>query len=872
MPAETPAMAQYNAAKKRYPDALVFFRMGDFYEMFHDDAKVAAKDLGLTLTARDKERKIPMAGVPVKAADTYLRKLLAHGHKVAVCEQITDPATTKGLLEREVVRVLTPGTVTEDGALDPARSNFLAAVRPVAKRSRTKRAGLAWIDLSTGRFRVAEPHADTLLDELARIQPVEVLLPDSDDGIALAETLGTNLRAAIAHVPGWTMSDDSAAQALKDHFQVASLKGFGLDRMSQALGAAGGALGYLQETQLTTLGHVTRIERHDLEGALSIERTTRRRLDLIQRMDGSTDGTVVSVLDKTKTAMGGRMLREWLIAPLTDLAAIRRRHDGVEEFLKDSFLRRDVRDALGAVRDIERILARVATNRTHARDLQSLGQSLEALPALQGLMGGTYTRTLTDLRNRIECFDDLADELARAFVEVPPLTTTEGGMFQDGYDEALDELRGLSRNAKDWIASYQAEQAERTGIHNLKVGYNRVFGYYLEVTHAHKDKVPEDFTRKQTLRNAERYVTPALNEYEQKVLNADERAREVERRLFQGLRDDVAKRIPSLQRTADVLAELDVLASLGAVAAHHDYVRPEMLEDTTLELRDARHPVVETSLPGGERFVPNDTVLDADKRIALITGPNMAGKSTYIRQTALVVILAQMGSFVPASKARIGVCDKLFARVGAEDDLAAGQSTFMVEMSEAAYILNHATDRSLVILDEIGRGTSTFDGIAIAWALTEYLSEVVGARTLFATHYHELTRLSEELSGVFNLNVAVREWGDKIVFLRRIKEGATDRSYGIHVARLAGVPDAVVERARGVLASLEHDRDDTVDRVVAFGDPSEPDKASDVQLGLFAPAEPDPVIEQLKELDVDGMTPLDALNALAKLKVQADRR
>jgi DNA mismatch repair protein MutS len=867
---DSPAMVQYKDAKRRYPDALVFFRMGDFYEMFHEDAKLASKELGLTLTARDKERKVPMAGVPVKAADGYLKRLVARGHKVAICEQMSDPKTTKGLLEREVVRVLTPGTLTEDETLEPSRSNFLLGIRPPQGRTRRKRVGMAWIDLSTGRFLVSEPDEESLLDEVARIAPAELLLPDTEAGTTLGAALERQLRVAVTYVPSWTVESENGVRALKEHFQVAGLTGFGMERMPAAQAAAGAVLEYLRETQLTSLGHVTKIERHDADGALILGSTTRRRLDLIQRSDGSTDRTLVSVLDRTSTAMGGRMMRDWILAPLTDRTAIERRLAGVEELVKDSFLRRDLRDVLGSIRDVERILARVATNRANARDLVSLSQSLEVLPALRDLLTGVYSKTLEGLRERVECFEELSALLARALVDDPPLAVTEGGVIRAGYDEALDELRGLSRNAKDWIANYQAQEAERTGIPKLKVGFNRVFGYYLEITHAHKDKVPADYTRKQTLTNAERYVTPELDTYEKKILRADEKAREIEYQIFQMLRDKTAAAISGLQATAFVVAEIDTLASLAEVASLHDYVRPELLDDRTLELRDARHPVVEASLEDGERFVPNDTDLNGDQRIALITGPNMAGKSTYIRQNALIVLMAQMGSFVPASKARIGICDRLFTRVGAEDDLARGQSTFMVEMSEAAYILNHATDRSLVILDEVGRGTSTFDGIAIAWALTEYLSEVTGARTLFATHYAELTRLSEELSSVTNLNVAVREWGDSIVFLRRIQPGATDRSYGIHVARLAGVPEAVVERARGILKGLESDRDGTVDRIT-FGD-APAAKTQDVQLGLFAPAEKDPVLEALSELDVENMTPLQAMQMLAELRDRARGR
>jgi DNA mismatch repair protein MutS len=862
-------MRQYRAAKESHPDALVFFRMGDFYEMFFEDAKVASEALGLTLTARDKQKQIPMAGVPVKAAPGYLQRLLDQGHKVAVCEQMEDPKLAKGVVAREVVRVLTPGTLTEEGSLEPSCSNFLLAIRMPTKRERRRCVGLAWVDCSTGRFFVSEPHEDALADEIARITPSEILIADDEDGAALALEIKAQGIGAVTRVPPWTLDGDSAARALKEHFQVASLRAFGLDRMPAALGAAGAALAYLGETQRASLGHVTRIEAHDAAGVLRLERTTRRRLDLVQRQDGSRDGTLLSVLDRTRTPMGARLLREWILTPLTDRTALEWRLDAVEEFEKDSYLRRDLRECLRRVRDVERILGRVATNRANARDLASLGQSLEVLPPLGAMLEKAYCQPLADLRTGLGAFEELTAHLARALDDELPLTITEGGIIRAGYDDALDELRGLSRNAKDWIAQYQAREAERTGIPNLKIGYNRVFGYYLEVRHTHRDKVPDDYRRKQTLTGAERYVTTELDEYEKKVLRSDEQAKAREHTLFERLRAEAATHIPALQATAERIAQLDVLATLAEVASERGYVRPELRDDRVLEIRDGRHPVVEAALSGDSRFVPNDTDLDGERRIGLITGPNMAGKSTYIRQTAILVLMAQMGSFVPAGRARIGICDRIFTRVGADDDLAGGQSTFMVEMSEAAYILNHATDRSLVILDEVGRGTSTFDGIAIAWALTEYLSEVSGARTLFATHYAELTQLADELPAVRNLNVAVREWGDSIVFLHRIKEGATDRSYGIHVARLAGVPDAVVERARALLTSLESSREETVERV-AFGTEADaPPPPQDVQLGLFTPPGPHPVLQALSEVDVNTLTPLEALTLLAKLQAAA---
>jgi DNA mismatch repair protein MutS len=855
---ETPVMAQYAAAKRRFPEALLFFRMGDFFELFYDDAKVASRVLGLTLTARDKERRIPMAGVPVKAVDGYLRRLVKEGHRVAICDQVEDPASAKGLVDRAVVRVVTAGTLTEDAALEPGAANFLLALRP-AKR----RVGLAWIDLSTGRFLVADVDADGLLDEVARIGPAEVLVPEGAEGEALAARLEKGAGVAATPAPAWTFASEAAARTLKDHFAVASLAGFSLDREPPSLGAAGAALEYLRTTQMTALSHVTRVERHDPGTTVLLDRATRRRLDLVENAEGARAGTLLEVLDATRTAMGGRLLREWILAPLRDAASIRRRQEGVEELVKDPALRRDLFAALANVRDVERVLARVATNRANARDLAALALSLEPLPRLREALRLAYSATLTGLRERVDPFDDLKALLERAIVDDPPPTVREGGMLRDGFDAELDGIRALSRSGKGWIADYQRREAERTGIPTLKVGFNRVFGYYIEVTKTHLARVPEGYERRQTVANGERFTTAELRRRAEEVLGADEKGQEREHALFQDLRARVAASIPALQSTAAVLAELDVLGSMAEAAAGGGWVRPEILDDRTLELADARHPVVERHLPPGERFVPNDVVLDGDRRIALITGPNMAGKSTYIRTAALLVLLAQTGSFVPASKARVGICDRLLARVGAEDDLARGQSTFMVEMSEAAHILHHATAKSLVVLDEVGRGTSTFDGIALAWAITEYLSEVTGARTLFATHYAELTELAAALPSVKNLHVAVREWGDQVVFVRRIQEGATDRSYGIHVARLAGVPDAVVERARAVLAGLEAKHRD-VGKSPGFAS-AEPPRPRDVQLPLFG-AVPDPVVEELRRLDPERLTPVEALVALARLR------
>src|SRR5262245_13356317 len=597
-------MAQYAAAKRRFPQALLFFRMGDFFELFYEDAKVASKVLGLTLTARDRERKIPMAGVPARAVDGYLRRLVREGHKVAICDQVEDPKDAKGLVDREIVRVVTAGTLTEDAALEPTTANFLLAVRPGRRRT-----GLAWVDRSTGRFLVADVEPPSLADEVARIAPAEVIVPEGTDGDALAKRLSAEAGIAPSTAPAWTFATEAASKALKEHFAVASLAGFSLDRDPPSLGAAGAALEYLRATQMTALSHVTRIERHDPGTTVALDRTTRRRLDLVERPGGEREGTLLEVLDATKTALGGRLLREWILAPLRDPAAIRRRHDGVEELVKDEALRRDVGLALSCVRDVERVLARVATNRANARDLLSLAQSLEPLPRLRLALSLAYSTTLAGLRERIDPFEDLKALLLGAIVDDPPPTVREGGMLREGYDAALDEVRGASRSGKDWIAEYQRREADRTGIPNLKVGFNRVFGYYVEISKTNLGKVPPEYERRQTVATGERFTTADLRRREETVLGADERAKEMEARLFQALREQVAARIPAMQALASVLAEIDVLASFAEAAARGGWVRPEILEDRTLDLADARHPVVERHLPPGERFVPNDVSL-----------------------------------------------------------------------------------------------------------------------------------------------------------------------------------------------------------------------------------------------------------------------
>jgi len=842
-------MRQYNAAKKKAGDALLFFRMGDFYELFFEDARSAATALGLTLTSRSKEKDIPMAGVPVRSADGYLRRLVTQGFRVAICEQMEDPAEAKGIVERDVVRIVTPGTLTEESVLDPGAHNYLLAIH----RS-PRRAGLAWAEVSTGRFFVEDVPVPDLLDAIARIAPAEVLLTEhtAEGDDTLAAEIGRLTGTAPQVVPDWVVGEANALQVVKEHFKVSTLEAFGLKRRDLSLGAAAAILHYLGETQRTALVHLSALKRFRTGDHLVLDHNTRQRLDLDKLRE---------VLDRTATAGGSRLLTERIHEPLTQISEIRARHDAVEELAGDSFLRRDLFDTLKSVRDIERIASRAATGRCSPRDLLALKNSLETIPSVQTQLAAAQAAHLQRTRSELDPVPELRDLLARALSDEPPTHMRDGGAIRDGYDTELDRLRSLRRDGKDFIANLRAREIERTGIDKLKIAHNRVFGYYIEITHAHRDKVPDDYIRKQTLTNAERYITPELKEYESQVFSAQERAVALEQKIFETLREATVAEIRRLQMTADLLSDLDVHRALAEIATSAGYVRPEVDEGDVLDIKEGRHPVVERALTD-ERFVPNDLYLDHDaKQVAVLTGPNMAGKSTYIRQAALITLMAQAGSFVPAASARIGIADRIFTRIGAEDDLVGGRSTFMVEMAETAAICNHATDRSLVILDEVGRGTSTFDGVAIAWAVTEYLAQVTRCRTLFATHYHELTALSEEVPCVFNLHVAVEEWGDDVVFLHRIHEGGTDRSYGIHVGRLAGLPQAVIDRAKALLSGLSGRTEGLSS--VGFT-PYEKPKPPSRQLALFAPPG-DELRTDLQGLDPENMTPFDALLKLREL-------
>lgn len=856
----TPMMERYLEVKHQNPGTLLLFRMGDFYELFYEDAEIAARILGITLTSRDKNSSnpIPMAGFPHHSLDSYLYKLIHAGYRAAICDQVEDPKKAKGMVKREVTRVITPGTLTDDALLDPHENNFLASIY-FGKSD----IGLAWLELSTGRFLTSNTTAEHLVDELARIHPAECIFAEGNT--ALQNAIG-HLETMLTERPSWTFAEEECEKLLLTHFGTKTLEGFNLEQGTPAITAAGALLEYVQETQRSAIPHINQIEPYERGDRLLIDEATRRSLELTRTIrEGKREGSLISVLNETVTSMGARLLNDWIANPLTSLDEIQKRHDSVEEISQNPVLCNDVREQLSKTYDLQRLTARIATGRASARDLSFLAQTLALLPKLKAKLSGRKAELLQSLEAGIDLCAEVRNEIETMIVEDPPLTLNEGGVIRSGFSDELDELRSLSKGGKEWIASYRNEESERVGIPHLKVGYNKVFGYYLEVSAAHADKVPEHYIRKQTLKNQERYITPELKEYEEKVLKAEERAIELEQTMFDTLREKVAKEATRTQRTAEVLAQIDVLFGLAHLATHAGYTRPEMTTDPVLDIRESRHPVLDRLQPSGE-FVPNDVLLgEPYGRVQIITGPNMAGKSTYIRQAALLTLMAQIGSFIPASEARIGIADRIFARVGASDELSKGQSTFMVEMTEAARILNSASDRSLVILDEIGRGTSTYDGISLAWSMTEFLHDQIKARTLFATHYHELTELTQTLKQASNWNVAVHEQNGEIVFLHKIVEGSANKSYGIHVARLAGIPDQVIQRANQILATLEKDHfDDSGQTTIP---PRKQKKSMHQQLSLFGNA-PHPVLDEIRDLNVDEMTPLAALEELYRIREQ----
>jgi len=868
--ASTPLMQQYREIKSRHQDAILFFRMGDFYEMFYEDAEVASKTLGITLTSRNNggASAVPLAGIPVKAAGEYLRRLIQHGFRVSICEQTEDPRFAKGIVKREVVETITPGAAFSDDLLDGTRNNYLCALSRDGDS-----VGIAAADLSTGELRLTAVQLNDLESVLSRFTPREVI-------VARGEDLSNVLRGPVGEEApmvtereGWEFDAQLGRDQLTERFKVSSLESFGIEDGDRvAVGAAGALLRYLDELQPAGTPHLARPKIERPGGTMPLDEMTRRNLELVESMrGGEVSGTLLGVLDRTLTPMGARLLRQWLLAPLVERAPIEARLSAVAA-LGDVLVRDAMREALDGVRDIERLAGKAAAGRASPRELRALGESMARLPLVQSALERARAGALSEgevaFGKHVSLWDDCADlseKVRRTLVDRPPVTIGDEPSIRGGVDNALDEWRALRDGGKDGIAKIQTEERARTGISSLKVGYNKVFGYFIEVTNSNIHLVPADYQRRQTLAGAERYVTPSLKEYEEHVLTAAERVEERERELFEALRSEIGSQVARLQSVAQITAELDVLASLAEVAAREGYVRPVLADEFSLEITAGRHPVVERMMPR-EKFIPNDISLTEDARMIILTGPNMAGKSTVLRQVGLIVLMAQVGSFVPASHARIGIVDRLFTRVGASDNLVRGQSTFMMEMSETSAILHTATRRSLVLLDEIGRGTSTYDGISIAWSVSEHLHDVVGCKTVFATHYHELTQLSDSLVAVRNYNVQVREVGDQVLFLHRLQPGGADRSYGIEVGRLAGLPPAVLKRAKELLRLLEAEQ--IVPRS-GHASPA-PSSAKDDQLALFG-VMTHPVVQQLRNVEPNTMTPIQALELLARLVDEVKR-
>lgn len=873
MSTTTPLMRQYLEIKADYQDAILFFRLGDFYEMFMEDAVLASRVLGITLTSRNKgdDNAIPLCGVPYHSSQGYIAKLIGAGHKVAICEQVEDPKLAKGIVKREVVKVVTPGLVTDMDTLDPKENNYLMAVVAASDRY-----GVAHVDITTGEFRVTEVDGAIQVEsELGSLRPREILLIDNAGGHQLEKQLKSSLGdVMLNYIPDWVVDEDHAEEQLRTFFGVSGLQSFGCQDLFAAQAAAAVVLFYLQQTQKEDLRHIRSLQTYHTRSFMVLDETTRRNLELTATLkDGKKQGSLLGVLDRTVTAMGGRTLRQWIHYPLLDHEQISHRQQAVAELVDESLARMDMIEALDGVYDLERLNSKIAMASANAKDLVALKSSLEKLPRIDDLLASFRSAYLQQLRTQIDMLPELVSLLERAIVEDPPFVLRDGGIIRDGYDQDLDELKLISREGKSWIAALEQQERERTGIPSLKVKFNKVFGYFIEVTHRNLDRVPEDYQRKQTLSNAERFITPALKEYEAKVLNADERMVELEYSLFQQVRLKAAAEGPRIQRCADALAALDALLSLADLAHERNYVRPRLDDSGVIKIEGGRHPVVER-MPLKEAFVPNDVDLDTESnQLLIITGPNMAGKSTFMRQVALTTLMAQLGSFVPADKAHIGVVDRIFTRVGASDNLAKGESTFMVEMNETANILRHATNRSLIILDEIGRGTSTFDGVSIAWSVAEYLHDnsAVAAKTLFATHYHELTDLALTRKRIKNYNVAVKEWNDQIIFLRKIVAGGSSRSYGIQVGRLAGLPAAVITRAKEILKNLE------AGEYINSGEPrlgeskNKAQKSPEPQLSLFNSDPAGEIKVRLEQLDTSTITPLEALNMLDELKKLLDR-
>lgn len=871
----TPMMKQYMQTKEEYKDCILFYRLGDFYEMFFDDALTASKELEITLTGKNcgLEERAPMCGIPYHAVDSYLNRLVSKGYKVAICEQVEDPKTAKGIVKREVIRVVTPGTNLDTQGLDETKNNYIMCIVYMSDRY-----GLSVADVTTGEYLVTELDSQTkLMDELYKFMPSEIVCNEAFymSGLDL-DDLKNRLHMAIYSLEAWYFDDALCRETLQEHFKVASLEGIGLSDYECGMIASGALLKYLEETQKNSLSHMSRLTRYATGNYMVLDSATRRNLELVETLrEKQKRGSLLWVLDKTKTAMGARTLRKYVEQPLIDKKSIVKRLDAVAELKDNAICREEIREYLNPVYDLERLVGKITYQSANPRDLIAFQSSLSMLPSVKCILKDMESDLLKEIYEELDPLEELCDLVGRAIQEEPPLAMKEGGIIKDGYNEEVDRLRKAKSEGKNWLADLETKEREKTGIKNLRIRYNKVFGYYLEVTNSFKDLVPDYYTRKQTLANAERYIIPELKELEDTILGAEDKLCALEYELYCEVRNIIAAELTRIQRTAKAVAKLDVIASLALVAERNNYVRPKINEKGVIDIRDGRHPVVEKMIPN-DMFIANDTYLDDKKqRISIITGPNMAGKSTYMRQAALIVLMAQLGSFVPASSANIGLVDRIFTRVGASDDLASGQSTFMVEMNEVANILRNATSKSLLILDEIGRGTSTFDGLSIAWAVVEYISnsKLLGAKTLFATHYHELTELEGKISNVNNYCIAVKEKGDDIVFLRKIVKGGADKSYGIQVAKLAGVPDPVINRAKEIVEELvTADITGKVKDIAVQGSETKKktqkklDEVDLTQFSLFDTVKDDDVLNELKELDISHMTPMDAMNKLYQLQ------
>ena len=875
-------MNQYFKIKNQYPDEILFFRMGDFYEMFGEDAKVASKILGIALTSRGqiKGEKIPLAGIPHHAADRYLAKLLRAGKKVVVCEQVEDPKLAKGIVKRDVVEIITPGTVTVDGVIEGASNNYL-----VSLTGDKEKLGLAMVDLTTGEFKIDQGDVSKIIEKIKVLNPAEIICPEIWGEERKKELGFLDENVTLTNLEMWKFDYDFAQKILIEHFKVTSLDGFGCQDLKLGISAAGAILAYLKQTKKTFLSHINKIS-PSIEGEqMFLDTNTIRNLELLTAMGtGERTNTLFSLLNKTKTAMGARLLKSWIIAPLLNVNGITQRQDAVEELFKNHDLSDSLEKKIKRIADLERLSGKIGYGKANPKDLIWLKDSLSVIPDLRSILSDAKSDLLNHIKDNLPDTPELVNLIQRSIVDEPPFILTEGGIIKSGYSSDLDSLKGQIKGSKDWIAGLQQQERKRTGIPSLKVGFNKVFGYFIEVTKPHLSKVPEEYIRKQTMVNAERFVTQELKEKEAHILGAEEKIFKLEYELFLDIRSKIGERTAQIQRTAEMVAQLDVMLALKEVAEKYNYVRPQIDSSDKIIIEEGRHPVIENILDPGT-FVPNDTKIDTpNEQIHIVTGPNMAGKSTYLRQVGLIVLLAQMGSFVPAKKAKIGVVDRIFTRVGAMDYLALGQSTFLVEMNETANILNNATPKSLILLDEVGRGTSTFDGLSIAWAVTEHIhnNPKIGSKTLFATHFHELTELAKFLPRVKNYNVAVKEWGDEVIFLRKIVPGGCDDSYGIQVARLAGVPKQVLERAKEILADLENSelsQQKLPEPLNHFGSGQAkpyPDgrgkpKPVSYQLSIFSPKDTQ-ITEELKKLDLEKLTPIEALNKLSELKKKAEEK